>query len=484
MSSNAGILIHGQISESHTTHMNAQYAPNNIPTPWPLAVCSVLFSFIICCVGAIPAIRSIDPKYTPPPPKPAKIKPITSQRTTTTASNSTSPPGYTDIELQPAPPYAKDGVLVVQDQKAPLKRTIPKISFKFPTTKAIYYLTVLYCTFRAISAFMINLKSLHDTHTPLSAPSIILLALLSTQIIHCNITHHPITRLLLALDILLLAITFGICSYAPNDGEWWPRYSTLQISSGNCPVYAGDCMSQAPHWLSVGCGDYSTPSNYDNGVSYGYASQLYLPYRNTGDLNVQTSMNPLHAEEMTVVVFGSLWWFFVIFHLLDTFSTLGEIFTLSRSHRKNAAPPPIYHHQQRTIFSTIKSLLSISFTPRIHHQRARKPASSYQQVTYLWICWAGSFLAFVVVLMSIGGHTSQMMKKQHTTYLESFGPQVGVNFTRASNGVVDGVEYWGNATSWSDCFEVRAPGSRSGFWGEWVRGNREVGGLYRVAAGL
>lgn len=92
--------------------------------------------------------------------------------------------------------------------------------------------------------------------------------------------------------------------------------------------------------------------------------------------------------------------------------------------------------------------------------------------------------AFLIMLMGIGGHTSQMLKKQRTTYLESFGEQVGANFTRGSNGVITGSEYWGNETNWSDCFEVRAPGSRTGFWREWVDTNKEAGALFRIAAGL
>lgn len=468
MSSNAGILIHGKINDTHTSHMNAQYAPNNIPTPWPLVVFSLILSFIICVVGAIPAMRSVDPKYAPAPPKPNPVKP----KTTTTRS-STLPPGYTptDIELQnnPAPPYTK------AVKKAPLK--IPKVSWKFPIGKVIYYLTVIFCTFRAVSAFMVGLKSLHDETTPIAAPSVVLLALISTQIIHAIVNHSPITRIILALDIAALAIAFGISGYAPNGGEWWPRYSSLKITDGNCPVYAGDCMKQAEHWLSVGCGDWKTPTNYDSGVSYGYIEEFYLPYQNTGDLNVQTGMNPLHAVEMTVIVFGTAWWIFVISQLLDTLSTIGELF--SRPGRQ--ASTTAYAYQQQSLFSSIKSIFTFSLSPR---SSVRKPASDYQQAICIWVCMLGILLGFVVMIMSISGHTSQMIKKQQTTYLESFGPQVGTNFTTSANGVITASDYWGNETSWSDCFIVRAPGSRNGFWEDWVESNRKGSALFRIAAGL
>ncbi|KUJ09805.1 uncharacterized protein LY89DRAFT_740874 [Mollisia scopiformis] len=457
MSSNAGIPIHGKIDDTHTTLMNAQYAPNNIPTPWPLVVFSLLLSFIICCIGAAAALMSVDPQGMSAKSTSIPLSRISGKRKVTVTSTTT--------------------VTAVSYKPRSLPRTI------------IYYLTVVFCTFRAISAFIIGLKSLQDDTTPLAAPSVILLALISTQIMDCNIGHNPLTRLILELDIIALAISFGMSGYAPNHHEWWPRYSTMKITDGNCPVYAGDCMSQAPHWLSVGCGDWSTPTNYDSGVSYGYPEVFYLPYQNTGDLNVQTGMNTLHATEMTIIVFGSVWWCFVFFHILDIFTTLEDIFkrkpagtSLGGTSLGGTSLGGTLN--QRSIFSSIKSLLA-PLSPRARRQPApRKVATAWQQSYYPLICVLGLFVAFVVMLMSIGAHASQMMKKQQTTYLESFGPQVGTNFTTDGNGVITGSDYWGNATSWSDCFVVRAPGSRNGFWSEWVESNRRGGALFRIAAGM
>jgi hypothetical protein len=467
MSSNAGITIHGLINSTHTSQLNAQYAPSNIPTPWPLVVFSSLLSFGICCFGAITASRSLGTKIVAAAASTSLripgFKRFTKPKKTTTSNN---------IQLQPIPPYAKNGNLIVSSQKAPAGTP-----WTFSTATIIYYLTFLYCIFRAIIAFITAYKSLHDATTPLPAPSSILLILLSTQILYTNISHSPLPRLLLLLATLLLSISFGISSYAPNHGEWWPRYSTMFISSSNCAVYAGDCLKQAPHWLSVGCGNWSTPTNYDSGVSYGYPEVFYLPYQNTGDLNVQTGMNTLHATEMTVVVAGSAWWVIVLLQTLEGFELLGQCFK-----QDVGAGGLVYSNgAQRSVFGALKNLFRFRSSG---NGGERRKATAAQQGLYKLIISFGLFLAFLVMLMAIGGHASQMMKKLSTTYLESFGPQVGTNFTYSPQGVITASEYWGNETSWSDCFRVRAPGSRSGFWGEWVESNRRSGALFRIAAGL
>src|SRR6185437_14885880 len=94
--------------------------------------------------------------------------------------------------------------------------------------------------------------------------------------------------------------------------------------------------------------------NYDAGVDYGFPYQFYLPYQNTGDLNVKTGMNPLHATEMTIIIFGSLWWVFVLSHLLDTLSTIEDLFK-GRPTVSTYGPGMV---GQRSIFESVKSLIS------------------------------------------------------------------------------------------------------------------------------
>jgi hypothetical protein len=75
--------------------------------------------------------------------------------------------------------------------------------------------------------------------------------------------------------------------------------------------------------------------------------------------------------------------------------------------------------------------------------------------------WLGAML---VGIITIGIHIGQAIVPRHSTYVDSIGPPVQVNFTATGKP-----EYWGNATSWSDCFTLTSPTSSNGFWHEWFQ---------------
>ena len=81
---------------------------------------------------------------------------------------------------------------------------------------------------------------------------------------------------------------------------------------------------------------------------------------------------------------------------------------------------------------------------------------------------------------------SQALSPHHAVYMDSIGPAVNVNGTfgtdSSGNQYYTSVAYWGNSTSWSDCFTLTSPTSGNGFWSEWVQQNRAS--VYRVAAGV
>jgi hypothetical protein len=81
---------------------------------------------------------------------------------------------------------------------------------------------------------------------------------------------------------------------------------------------------------------------------------------------------------------------------------------------------------------------------------------------------------------------SQALTPYHSIYMDSIGPLVGVNGTFATDQFgseyYTSVDYWGNTTSWTDCFTLASPTSGDGFWSEWVEQNR--GSIYRIAAGI
>ena len=81
---------------------------------------------------------------------------------------------------------------------------------------------------------------------------------------------------------------------------------------------------------------------------------------------------------------------------------------------------------------------------------------------------------------------SQALTPHHSVYMDSIGPAIAVNRTTDVGmvGNVDftSVDYWGNTTSWRDCFTLTSPTSGNGFWREWVQWNRRS--IYHVAAGV
>jgi hypothetical protein len=452
MSSNAGIPLHGYLEGSHISTANSQYAPNNIPTPWPLVLFSVLFSFIICCIAAVPGAISLDGNASPLQP-PAPAQPVVAS--TTTPGNK-----QTNIALQPL------------GAKGPTLK-IPKVKWRFPFLWLCYYITVLYCTFRAVSAIYLCLETRIYNKSPLPAPSTVLLALIATQIVHCNFNHHPITRLILTLDILALSISFGFCSYLLGTSGW-SRYGTLFLAGGNCPVPASDCRVQAAAWLSVGCDQWtSQPWSY-MAVSSGSPQQFNIPYSVGGNIN---DVNSLRNTEEGVIIIGTIWFFFAFSQLCDVFNILADIFSGSKRTTSTFG-------RQKSVSTGLLAIFAQLHPRRLFTPKKSKVRTDIQRNMYYWIIGAGILVAALTMCMGIGGHAYQMNNKQKAEYLDCFGPAVGTNLTFNSQGVLVGTHFTGNATSWCDCFEIRAPGSKSGFWSEWVAQNSHSGSLYRIAGGL
>jgi len=81
---------------------------------------------------------------------------------------------------------------------------------------------------------------------------------------------------------------------------------------------------------------------------------------------------------------------------------------------------------------------------------------------------------------------SQALGTHHSVFIDSFGPMVSTNQTYGEDSYgynnTLSTQYWGNSTSWSDCFVVENPKSGNGWWSEWVEQNR--GRLWRIPAGV
>jgi hypothetical protein len=201
----------------------------------------------------------------------------------------------------------------------------------------------------------------------------------------------------------------------------------------------------------VGCGNYTQLIDLedDDGGDNGDAPApqgSFVPYASNGNLNTKT--NPLHMMESVITVFGGIWLFTVLFQVY-------EARYLFWPRKENSNP---YRKKRYQCGAPCMGMISLF----------------------------GVLGAVVATLLSIGGHLGQAVGSHHSVYLDSFGPAVLVNGTWTSDdwgdNVVNGTQYWGNATSWSDCFVLTAPTSENEFWNEWVQAN--TGTLYRIAAGV
>jgi len=341
------------------------------------------------------------------------------------AHESEAPSQTNDIQINPE-------ILPAKDEEKRRKRIIR-------------YTIIGYCTFRAMVTSIVNILSLIDKHTTPSAPSTVLLILVSTQITASNQSLSRILRLLLSLDILLLAVSFTIVSFAPMSSATYPSYGSLTISGGNCPVYASNCHKQTTHWDEIGCGHYTTYIGADNNDDEEPQDQFYHPYAKSGSVN--SGANALKVVEWVITIFGTIWLLSVLFQLWEA----RHLFSAQRRETKRVEGP----------------------------QKSRRRCAPN---LFFMLILFGVFGAFVAMFMSIGGHMSQALGTHHATFIDSFGPVVPSNTTLDNEGYVSSVDYWGNSTSWSDCFTVTAPRSGSGFWNQWVTQNKHS--LYRIAAGV
>jgi hypothetical protein len=320
-----------------------------------------------------------------------------------------------------------------------------------PIRNAIDIFIVSFCTFRALVAFSINVQGLIDNLTPPCSPSNVLLLLVSIQVTFSNNNLPKIFRTLLAIDVLLAMSAFLIAAYAWLAVTSHPGYGQMEIIGGNCPVYANDCPSQMKGWIDVGCGNWTIPDKFggDDDLTNAQGDPLpegkfYDPYATPGDIN--SGANAMFVVEVIISVFGTC--------LLPF--CLGQLYGEVRDR----------------------------FRGLVH---SKKPRGKLADCMMGMIVIFGLLGAFCATWMTIAGHVNQETAHHHTYYIDGFGPVVPTNVTYGGSEATGGqyiisTDYWGNSTSWSDCFEVQALTSVSGFWDLWVKANSHS--LYRIAAGM
>jgi hypothetical protein len=324
-----------------------------------------------------------------------------------------------------------------------------------PLKKVIVIIICAYSTFRAITGFTIALAGLINYTTPPPAPSILLLLLLSIQIPLSNRSLPRLMTLIYTTAALLTTLAFLIVSYMPLSSlSLVPKYASLSIRGGNCPVAASDCHSQTTHWSVVGCANYTYYTDLEDSDSDEIPeAQFYPPYATHSDVNQNTS-NALLTVETVILAFGTLWLLSVLLHLWEA----RHLFVHPVLSNLLRPQPPV---------------------PQTGRSRGRTGAACTGIVTLLGIVGA-----VVAAVMSFAAHVSQATGTpgHAVTYIDSLGPGTWANFTEDSTGYVVGTDYWGNATDWNDCFTVVSPTVGTG-WAEWAGQN---GGWewVRVVAGL
>jgi hypothetical protein len=349
------------------------------------------------------------------------------------------PPEYRsviDVEMDLPPPIAAGALTLVPEsvheesihEEVEETDVGPKTGWVASSLrrKIILLVIFVFCTFRAVVAIIVNAEGLFNNHTTPSAPSVLLLALVSIQISLSNLTLPRPIRAVLTLDVLLVAAAFGIASYAPHSEGNYPSYGELALNGGTCPIPASSCLQQMSHWDEVGCGNYTVynPDGDDAADDLIPTSSYYAP--TATQTNVNTGMNPLHIVEAVIFVFGTIW-------LLSSAFQVYEI---------------------RYIFWPRKDEELLPF-PTAKPKRRNCGIMLTGCVPFF-----GIMGAFVASCMSIGAHMSQSLGSHHTTYIDSFGPVASANITENLDYVVTSVTW--NTTSWSDCFVLSAPTSPNG----------------------
>jgi hypothetical protein len=474
--------VHGYINFTHTSHLTPYYPPANLPTPWPLVVASVLVSLAISCFNVKAAFTSLSQltngvrsvRDHPKSPWARMKAPLAREHELESLQRpktNEAPPPYTstnsydssDFAIPPNDDFSPDHQEDPYETTPPPRIIGPQKEGTWavsPRRKILDITFITYSTYRAVVAFTIQLLGLLDKRTPSGAPSNLLLIMVSIQILLSNISFPRLIRLLLTIDTLLMALAFTTASYVPlsnphpNFNSYfplstspspYPSYGQLNITGGACAVYASNCRQQTSHWTAVGCGHWTKIIDYeDNDDDDNPTTGFFTPYATSGDLN--TSMNPLNIVEAIIFVFGTIW-------LVGTVWQIYEI----------------------------RYIIWPRSTYRQNSKRGECANTLLGMVTLF-----GIMGAFVACFMSIGGHMSQALGTHHSSFMDNFGPRVNTNqtFKVDSDGYnhTASTQYWGNATSWSDCFELENPRSGDGWWSEWVAQNS--GRLWRIPAGV
>lgn len=485
---------HGYINASHLSNITAGWTPSTLPSPFPLVIVSSLVSFILACIGWKTAVSTWVPQEKRRVQRPPGFENWTwRERMRWAKQYSRDAQSRARLEVENA--EAEHIPLHVPDETEPQKgnnfphSNEPNVHFPFeqdfqsrydapnprqsspaldpaptsitrwqdsPRNKILVLLAVTYNTLRSIIAIVMTLDVTITRNGTHSAVSSLFLLYLSLQTFVSNRKLPRIISLILVIDLLLVGVSFLIANWDWHTGS----YGDATVIGGNCPVYASDCKSQAQHWTRVGCGAalpaVTIPQDSDGDElipNPNYGDPFYPPYATMGSINFERKKNTLDIMEAVIGGCGTFW------------AGLTLLATLYEAVRA---------------FSSMESMSHLLWPIPMDDQWVTNRKTGKQRRRLGWNAMSMFALfalggAFIVTILSIAGHVAGETRVYTGMYIDSFGPAVKTNVTRSAvTGFVNSTEYWGNATSWSDCFTVTTPRSSDGFFKEWLEHNEQV----------
>ena len=419
MSNSTLPIQRGTINHTHTTNLQVYYAADNLPTPWPLLTASILLSLILGFIG----FRSACVSWM------AHVKRIrvVGAKTWKARARQNLADGASRIVQGPGAPtelVALNGDAVKTDD---FDEAAPSPDAERPLgtfAQARTLVAFLWSSFRALLAFALSVKVAVTGKGTHSAPSSLLILLISTQTFLASRAMPRIMNFLLLLDTVAASLAFLLAAYDHRDGTYY--YGEYSVEGGNCPQYSSDCAQQFTRWREVGCGPWpaitSTQTQYNKSI----------PHATDSDFNY--SLNVLHQAEAAISVFGCIW-------LLTVVGTVYGCRHLLGSH------------------------LTAWFQP------VERDMAHSRLAIALLASFFGVFFAVIIAIVSIVVHWKQATHQYTATFLDGFGHMAPVNLTYASPHLVNGSHYWGDAHHWTDCFNVSTPLSHDGFWTLWWESN-------------
>ena len=503
---------HGYINASHMSNITAGWTPSTLPSPFPLVIVSSLVSFILAYIGWKTAIST----WVPPekrtirrPPDfenwtwrerwewskkrsrdaqsrgrlewenaeaehiPLRAPDETEPQKGNDSTRSNEPntgfpfgqdfqPGYAASNARENAPASIPPASIPPASIPPA--AIPPAPTPAPITrwqascqnKILVILSVAYNTVRAIIAIAMTLDVTISRNGTQTAVSSLFLLYLSLQTFISNRKLPRLISLILVIDLFLVGLAFLIANWDEHTGH----YGDATVMGGNCPVYASDCKSQARQWTRVGCGAALPPvtsAQDSDGDSLNpnpnYGDAFYPPYATASSIDFERKQNTLDIMEAVIGGCGTFW---VVVTLLATLYEAVRAFGSMKSISHLWWPIPMEDEW---------------VTNKKTGKRRRRLGWSAMSLFALFALGG----AFIVTILSIAGHVSGETRTYTGTFIDSFGPAVNTNVTRAAgSGLVNSTAYWGNATSWSDCFTVTTPSSNNGFFKEWIEHNEQV----------